>query len=66
VRLVTHHIHEVHPEVNRVVLLRDGGIHDDGPNFEMLNGHSLSALFSEPVERLEQQAGFQVVPAKTA
>jgi hypothetical protein len=26
-------------------------------------GHSLSALFSEPVERLEQQAGFQVVPA---
>ena len=65
-RLVTHHIHEVHPEVNRVVLLRDGGIHDDGPNFEMLSEHSLSALFGASVDRPHRHGWFQVVTAKTA
>ena len=63
--LVTHRIHEIPPEINRVVLLRDGRIHDDEPKFEVLNEHSLSALFGEPVERLQRQTGFQVVSAKT-
>jgi iron complex transport system ATP-binding protein len=43
--LVTHHIHEIPPEIDRVVLLKDGRIQDDGPKEEVLNEHSLSALF---------------------
>ncbi len=63
--LVTHHIHEIPPEIDRVVLLKDGCIQDDGPKREVLNEHSLSALFGAQVELLHRHGWFQVVPAKT-
>jgi iron complex transport system ATP-binding protein len=62
--LVTHHIHEIPPEIDRVVLLKDGRIQDDGPKEEVLNEHSLSALFGAPLELLYRQGWFQVVPTK--
>ena len=62
--LVTHHIHEIPPEIDRVVLLKDGAIQDDGPKGEVLNEHSLSALFGRPIELLHRHGWFQVVPAK--
>ena len=63
--LVTHHIHEIPPEIDRVVLLKEGRIRADGPKEEVLNEHSLSALFGAPVELLHRHGWFQVVPAKT-
>jgi iron complex transport system ATP-binding protein len=43
--LVTHHLEEIVPEIERVVLLRAGRIAGDGPKAEMLEPDRLSALF---------------------
>jgi iron complex transport system ATP-binding protein len=61
--LVTHHVHEIPPEIERVVLLKQGRIMEDGPKGNVLNDHSLSALFETPVHLLHDQGWFQIVPA---
>src|ERR1700737_2132854 len=43
--LVTHHVSEIIPEIERVVLLREGRIVADGPKEAMLTSERLSALF---------------------
>jgi iron complex transport system ATP-binding protein len=48
--LVTHHVAEIIPEINRVVFLRDGKIVADGPKEKMLTAANLSALFNVPVQ----------------
>jgi len=47
--LVTHHIEEIVPEIERVVLLRAGRIFADGHREEMLRDDTLSAVFDGPV-----------------
>jgi iron complex transport system ATP-binding protein len=47
--LVTHHLEEIIPEIERVVLLRKGRIAGDGPKAEMLSAGPLSTLFDLPV-----------------
>lgn len=47
--LVTHHVEEIVPEIGRVVLLRDGRIHADGPKEETLAPERLSGLFGARV-----------------
>ncbi len=49
VLLVTHHVEEILPEIQRVILLRDGGVFFDGPKSEALTSARLSALFDAPV-----------------
>ncbi len=48
--LVTHHLPEIVPEVNRVILLKDGRVVDDGPKERILTSSSLSRLFGVPVQ----------------
>jgi iron complex transport system ATP-binding protein len=55
--LVTHHVSEIIPEIERVVLLREGRILADGSKQEILTAEHLSALFGVPV-RLVQQDGY--------
>ena len=55
--LVTHHVSEIIPEIDRVVLLREGRILADGPKREILTAERLSELFGVPI-RLVQQAGY--------
>lgn len=43
--LVTHHIADVIPEIERVILMKDGRIIDDGPKAQMLTSAKLSRLF---------------------
>ncbi len=43
--LVTHHLADIVPEVERVVLMRSGRIIADGPKAELLTAESLSRLF---------------------
>ena len=43
--LVTHHLADIVPEVERVVLMRSGRIVADGPKAELLTAESLSRLF---------------------
>ncbi|MGV8960124.1 MAG: ABC transporter ATP-binding protein [Stenotrophomonas sp.] len=48
--LVTHHIEEVIPEIERVVLLRGGRIHADGTRAQLLRSGPLSEVFGGPIE----------------
>jgi iron complex transport system ATP-binding protein len=53
--LVTHHLDDIIPEIDRVVLLRNGRVHADGPKAEVLQPGSLSELFGAPVEVYERR-----------
>jgi iron complex transport system ATP-binding protein len=55
--LVTHHVSEIIPEIERVVLLREGRILADGPKAEVLAEKHLSELFGVAL-RLGQVDGF--------
>jgi iron complex transport system ATP-binding protein len=48
--LVTHHLEELIPEIERVVLLRKGAVYLDGPKEEVLKSTHLSALFGVEVD----------------
>jgi len=48
--LVTHHVEEIIPEIERVVLLHRGGIFADGPKAGILTAQTLSSLFAVPVQ----------------
>jgi iron complex transport system ATP-binding protein len=54
--LVTHHVSEIIPEIERVVLLQEGRILADGPKPEILTARNLSKLFGVPVN-LHQHEG---------
>jgi iron complex transport system ATP-binding protein len=63
--LVTHHIEEVIPEIDRVLLMREGRILADGPRGQVLCDGPLSAAFDAPL-RIQQhgsQLQVQVLPA---
>jgi iron complex transport system ATP-binding protein len=47
--LVTHHLGDILPEIERVILMRDGRIVGDGPRHELLTEARLSELFRTPV-----------------
>jgi iron complex transport system ATP-binding protein len=55
--LVTHHVAEIIPEIERVVLLRQGRVVADGTKERILNSASLSELFGVPV-RVETHDGY--------
>ena len=47
--LVTHHLGDILPEIERVILMRGGRIVGDGPREELLTAPRLSELFNAPV-----------------
>src|SRR5215470_11041188 len=55
--MVTHHLSDLIPEIDRVILMEKGRIAGDGPTKEMLTEARLSALFGLPLELIER-AGF--------
>ncbi|MCF8382742.1 MAG: ATP-binding cassette domain-containing protein [Chlorobium sp.] len=63
VLLVTHHVHEIPPEIRRIVMLREGRVLADGSPGEMLSSAMLSALFDCPLQVVMQSGSCQVFPA---
>ena len=55
--LVTHHVSEIIPEIERVILLRKGGVLADGRKEAVLTETNLQTLFGVPI-RLHKQDGF--------
>ena len=43
--LVTHHLPDIIPEIERVIALKNGEIFCDGPKNEVLNDHNMTKLF---------------------
>ena len=62
VLLVTHHIHEIPPEIRRVVLLKKGKILEDGEKGKVMSEKNLSHLFDCPVTLLNANGWYQVLP----
>jgi iron complex transport system ATP-binding protein len=60
--LVTHHIHEIPPEVRRVVLLKQGRVIADGDKAAMLTASVLTDLFDMPVRVVEVNGWYQTLP----
>ena len=55
--LVTHHVEEIVPEIERIILLRDGRIAAEGPKHAVLTADHLSELFGVPIA-LHQKDGY--------
>lgn len=58
--LVTHHLPDIIPEIDRVVCIRAGKIFRDGNKKEVLQSTVLSELFSTPVEVFERDEHYQM------
>lgn len=48
--LITHHLDDIIPEIDRVVLLREGKVAFDGPKREVLTSERLSSTFGIPLD----------------
>jgi iron complex transport system ATP-binding protein len=48
--LVTHHLADIIPEIERVILIKKGHVVDDGPKDELLTTSRLTDLFGVPVQ----------------
>ena len=57
--LVTHHLHEIIPEITRVVLLKTGRVFRDGPKKHVLTREILSELYETDVEPIERDGFYQ-------
>lgn len=59
--LVTHYPEDIIPEINRVVMLKEGGIFGDGPKNMMLTSDTMTELFEVPLRILSQDGYFSLV-----
>ena len=60
VLLVTHHVSEIIPEIDRVVMLAKGRVVADGPKEEILTAERLSALFGAPLHLARRDGYFAI------
>jgi iron complex transport system ATP-binding protein len=58
--LVTHHVSEIIPEIERVVLLQKGRVLADGRKEELLTGEQLGALFGVQVKLFREDGYFHL------
>lgn len=63
--LVTHHIHEIPPEIRRVVLIKEGRVVADGDKPQVFTKGKLGDLFDTELELAEANGYFQAMPAPT-
>jgi len=62
--LVTHHIHEIPPEISHAVLLKGGRVIAQGAKADILTSANLSKLFDVPIELVEAHGFYQVLPGR--
>jgi iron complex transport system ATP-binding protein len=62
VLVVTHHIHEIPPEIDRVVLLKEGTIVADGAKSDLLTDRQISDLFECPTKLVQADGWYQALP----
>jgi len=60
--LVTHHLNEIPPEVDRVILLQEGRIVADGSKAEVLSGETLSDVYETPIRVAEVDGYYLAYP----
>jgi len=55
--MVTHNLHDIIPEISRVILMREGRFWKDGPKREILSDELISGLFEAPVH-IREEGGY--------
>ena len=60
--IVTHHLNEIPPEVDRVILLKNGAVAADGRKREVLTAETLSDVYDTPVRVAEVDGYFLAYP----
>ncbi len=60
--LVTHHIHEIIPEIERVLFLKSGTIVENGTKIDLLTGEKISKLYDVSIDVVEHNGYYQAVP----
>ena len=60
--LVTHHIHEIPPEVTRVILMKEGRVVEDGDKDQILTNTNLTNLFDWPIKVIQENGYYQAIP----
>lgn len=63
--LVTHHVQEIIPEIDRVLMLHAGEIFADGSKATLLNSNNLTILYKTPLTLVDNNGFYQVFPAVT-
>ncbi len=61
--LVTHYPEDIIPEIDRVLMIKDAHIFDDGTKAEKLTSDRMSALFDVPLKILAQDGFYSLVSA---
>ncbi|RZV39203.1 MAG: ATP-binding cassette domain-containing protein [Chromatiales bacterium] len=64
--VVTHHLNEIPPEIDRVVLLQDGRIAADGRKQEVLTENTLSAVYKTAIRIAEIDGYYLAYPGRDA
>jgi iron complex transport system ATP-binding protein len=59
--MVTHHLPDIIPEIERVILIKEGRVYADGRKAQVLTAAMLTALFGIPVEVLERAGYYHVL-----
>ncbi|MGZ9140684.1 MAG: ABC transporter ATP-binding protein, partial [Nitrospira sp.] len=62
VLLVTHHLHEIPPEIDRVIFLRDGKIVADGAKSALITSDQVSRLFDSQITLVQANGWYQAMP----
>jgi len=56
--MVTHHLADILPEIDRVIMMRQGRIFADGPKRDLITAETLRALFGVEVSLLEHDGSW--------
>ena len=59
--LVTHHLSDIIPEIERVILIKNGRIFRDGPTEAVLMSDALHELFGIPVELVRRDGYYHLL-----
>ena len=60
--MVTHHLHDIIPEIERVIILKDGAVFADGEKTDVLTGDVLSEVYGISLRVAEIDGHFMVYP----
>ncbi len=61
--LVTHYPEDIIPEIDRILMIKDGTVFDDGGKREMLTDARMSALFDVPLKVIETDGYYSLASA---
>ena len=61
--LVTHYPEDIVPEIERLLLIKEGRIFADGPKEELLTSTTMSQLFDVPLEVVQTHGQYSIVGA---